>query len=206
MSGDQLLRQLQQRCDILRITAAAHEGAPPDNLALSFSRANEFYVQAMLTGFSDGIGTLTAQGLDLAGDTQSVVLSFTGNQRRTELNQRFVSLFNLTTAGLTNEVTVGSVQVTAVSRTGQPVEEFQIVHTNLPVRFSSLRKDEEVAMGGGRGDISGKVYFATTPRIDRRDKIVFRGETYNIRAYSKQMDRNGLRSYITCHIAAEDEL
>ena len=206
MSGDQLLRQLQQRCGIKRITAAAYEGTPPDDLDVVFSRANEFYVQAVLTGFSDGIGTFTAQGLDLAGVTQSVTLSFTGNQRRTALNQRFVSLFNLTTAGLTNESTVGSVQVTAVSRIGQPVEEFQIVHTNIPVRFSSLRKDERVAMTGGNEDISGKCYFRTTPRIDRRDKIVFRGKTFNIRAFSKQMDRNGLRSYIICHIAAEDEL
>lgn len=206
MSDDRLLRQLLQRCDILRITAAVHQGTPPDDLTVAFSRANEFYVQAVLTGFSDGIGTLTAQGLDLAGDTQSVVLSFTGNQRRTELNQRFVSLFNLTTTGLTNESTVGSVQVTAVSRTGQPVEEFQIVETNIPVRFSALRRDEQIAMTGGHEDVSGKAYFMTTPRIDRRDKIVFRGNTYNIRAYSKQMTRHGTRGMITCHIAAEDEL
>ena len=206
MSGDQLLRQLQQRCDIKRITAIAHEGAPPADLDITFSRDSEFFVQAVLTGFSDGIGDLTAQGLDPAGVTQSVTLSFTGNQRRTALNQRFTSLFNVDTAGLTNESTVGSVQVTAVSRTGQPVEQFDIVHTNIPVRFSGLRKDERVAMTGGADDISGKCYFGTTPLITRRDKIVFRGRTYNIRAFSKHMDRNGLRSYITCHIAAEDQL
>ena len=206
MSGDQTLRQLLHRVDIKRLTAAAYEATAPDSVALTFSRADEFFVQSVLIGFSDGTGTVTVQGLDLAGVTQSVVLTFTGNQRRMNNQQRFVSLFEVTSSGLTNESTVGTVQVIAVSRTGQPREEFTTVQVNIPARFSGLRRNERVGSIGGVEDVTGKCYFGTDLGLSRRDKIVFRGTTYNIRAFKKQMDRHGLRSFFTAFIGAEDEL
>lgn len=206
MSGDQLLRQLQHRVDIKRLTASAYEATAPDSVALTFSRSDEFYVQAVLTDFSEGTGNVIVQGLDLAGVTQSVTLGFTGNQRRMDNQQRFVSLFNVTSSGLTNESTVGTVQVNAVSRTGQLVEVFTIVEVNIPARFSGLRRDERVAAAGGAESTVGKCYLPTTPLITRRDKIVWRGITYNIRAFKKQMDRHGLRSFITAMVGAEDQL
>ncbi len=206
MSGDQLVRQLLHRVDIKRLTASAYEATAPDSVALTFSRPDEFYVQVVLTDFADGTGNVTVQGLDLAGVTQSVVLTFTGNQRRMNNQQRFVSLFEVTSAGLTNESTVGTVQVNSVSRTGQPVEEFTIVQVNIPARFSGLRRNERVVSTGGAEDVTGKCYFGTDLGMSRRDKIVFRGTTYNIRAFTKQMDRNGLRSYFTALIGAEDQL
>lgn len=206
MSSDRFLRILTQRADLKRITAAAYDATPVDSAAVDLTRDIEFYAQVVLTGFSDGIGSVNVIGTNVAGTSISTLLSFTGNQRRMDPILRFSSFTYVNTAGLTNESTVGNVQVNSVSRVGQPVEDFTTIRINIPVRFSNFRADEKFGATGGRDDISGKVYVTADGDFDRRDKIVFRGDTYNIVAIRKVLNREQIRSHRVLFIAAEGEL
>ena len=206
MSGDHMLRHLRQRADLKRITASAYDAIAAGSAAVTFSRDNAFYVEAVLTGFADGIGSVEIIGRNIAGDSIGTILTFTGNQRRKDVTLQFLNLKFVNTSGLTNEGIAGNVQVNAISRTGQPREEFTTIRQNIPVRFSGLRADEQVAMTGGNIDISGKVFMSMDGDVDRRDKLVFRGVTYNIRAFRKIMSRESLRDHRVLLVSAEDEL
>ncbi len=206
MPGDRMLRHLRQLADLQRITASAYDAAAVGSAAVTFSRDNTFYVEAVLTGFADGIGSVEIVGRSVAGDSIGTTLTFTGNQRRKDVMIKFASLAFINTSGLTHEGVAGKIQVNAVSRTGQPVEEFTTIRQNIPVRFSGLRDDEQVAMTGGKIDVSGKVFMSADGDVDRRDKLVFRGVTYNIRALRMILNRESLRDHRVLLIAAEDEL
>lgn len=206
MSADRFLRFLTHRADFKRITAAAYDTAPVASTAVTLSRTVDFYAQAVLTGFIDGIGSVEIIGLNLAGTSISTTLAFTGNQRRMDPILRFRSFTHINTSGLTNEVTVGNLQVNAVSRTGQPVEEFTTFRTDVPVRFSNFRANEVIVMTGGRDAITGKVYVSADGDVDRRDKIVWRDKTYNIVAIRKVLTREQIRSHRVLLISGEDEL
>ena len=206
MSGDHMLRHLRQRADLQRITAAAYDAVPVASAAVVFSRADEFFAQVVLTGFADGTGTVEVIGQNSSGDSISTTLTFTGNQRRQDFNKRFVNISFVNTTGLTNEMTVGNVQVNSVSRTGQPVEEFTVIRQNIPVRFSGLREDERIAPTGGADMITGKVFVSMDGDIRRRDKFLFRGQSFNIRAIRPIYSRNQIRDHRVAIIAAEDQL
>lgn len=201
-----MLRHLRQRADLKRITASAYDAIAAGSAAVTFSRDDAFYVEAVLDGFADGIGSVEIIGRNVAGDSIGTTLTFTGNQRRKDVTLQFLNLTFINTSGLTNEGIAGNVQVNAISRTGQPREEFTTIRTNIPVRFSGLRADERVAMTGGNIDVSGKVFMGMDGDVDRRDKLVFRGVTYNIRAFRKIMSRESLRDHRVLLVAAEDEL
>lgn len=206
MSGDHLLRQLLHRLDLKRITASAYDAVAVGSTAVTFSRSDPFYVQGVLEGFTDATGSVEIIGLNAAGTSISMSLTFTGNQRRMNNQLEFASLSFINTSGLTNESVVGNLQVTSVSRTGQPREEFTIIRSNIPCRFSSLRENERIGSFGGVELVTGKVFMSMDGEINRRDKIDFRGETYNIRAIRKYIDRNSIRNHRVLLIGAEDQL
>ena len=201
-----MLRHLRQRMNLKRLTASAYDAIAVGSASVTFSRDNRFYVEAVLDGFADGIGSVEIIGLNAAGTSIGTTLTFTGNQRRKDVENEFLSITYINTSGLTNEGIAGNVQVNAVSRVGQPKEEFTTIRTDIPCRFSGLRANERAAMTGGAIDISGKMFMSMDGDIDRRDKIVFRGVTYNLRAFRKIMSREAIRDHRVVLIAAEDQL
>lgn len=206
MPGDHLLRQLYQRLDLKRITFSAYDAIAVGSVAVTFSRSDPFYVQGVLDGFTDAVGSVEIIGLNAVGTSISTALVFTGNQRRMNNQLEFVSLSFINTSGLTNETVVGNLQVTSVSRTGQPREEFTVVRSNVPCRFSGLREDERIGSVGGVDLVTGKVFISMDGEFSRRDKIVFLDDTYNIRAVRKYIDRNSIRNHRVLLVGAEDQL
>ncbi len=206
MSGDHLLRQLLHRADLKRITYSAYDAIAVGSVAVTFSRVEPFYVQGVLDGFTDAVGSVEIIGLNAVGTSISTLLTFTGNQRRMDNQLQFASLTFINTSGLTNEMVVGNLQVASVSRTGQPREEFTVVRSNIPCRFSGLRENERIGSVGGVEIVTGKVFMSMDGEISRRDKLVFRGETYNIRAVQKYINRNSIRNHRVLFVGAEDQL
>ena len=93
----------------------------------SVARTDPFYIAVTLTDFENGEGLVTVTGT-LSGVTVTSSLTFTGNQRRVEMNQIFDTLVSVQTTGFSDS---GAVRVDAVSRTGQAKEELTTIAINV---------------------------------------------------------------------------
>lgn len=150
-------------------------------VSLSFLENN---IGVRLSGFSQGSGTVTLQG----SATESV--TFPANGELFSLNT-FTSLSSVDTVGLTNESTVGKVEVFLVTPAGAPVEFRQTLGT-YKGRISNRRRSfRERAQGF---EIETKPILFTTypnPPARIRDYVQAVGRTFTVESISYPADLLG---------------
>jgi len=126
-------------------------------------------------------GTVTVSGTEESLPV-SGVLTFTKDEE-----QRLFTSFNVLTGLTTSGFTGGTIAVTAVTRSGEPVQVVTTVSTDTPVRISTMTGDEPLTGAGAVPTKAAKLFFAASADIEDGDDVAIGSQSFRIIA--PQMER-----------------
>lgn len=186
----------------------------------SATRTDPFYIAVTLTDFVSGGGSVIVTGT-LSGITVTSTMTFTGNQRRVEMNQIFDTLVSVQTSGfaLGGQSVIGSllgyvlgatgtgtVRVDAVSRTGQAREELTTIATNVPCKVSRERFGGLQQSVGEASIDAARIYFFPWQQVQKKDIISADGDRWRVKGIQEMFHlSSGMPYYKLAVVFSEDQ-
>ena len=190
--------------------------------ATSAARTDPFYIAVTLTDFVNGEGLVTVTGT-LSGITVTSAITFTGNERRVEMNQTFDTLISVQTTGFATDASVigsllgftlggtgvedtGTVRVDAVSRTGQAKEELTIIATNAMCKVSRGRFGGLQQSAGEASMDAARIYFFPWQVLKKKDIVIADGDRWRIKGVQEKFRlSDGMLYYKVAVVFSEDQ-
>lgn len=206
MAIDSLVRHARQLGDVYRETSQIFQATPTGlSQSVTFVRADPIHVATILTGFTDGTGSVTVFGLDALGAAQQHVFTFTGNHRLIDTLKEWTSVTAvLASAGLTNEATVGRVTLEATDANGQPEEVLQFV-TRIRCKVSRTRLGQVVEASGVAPINSGTIFMYPGNGVRNSDRIVVDNVRWEVKAIRRMYNQRAERAFDQAIVFAEDQ-
>lgn len=167
--------------------------ASDTSLGITLSPPNHLMV--ILEGFSVGTGTVTVAGTDSANVSVQEVFTFAGNGRLVG-DQEFKTIDSITTSGLADETTVGSMKILSVSETGE-IQPSLVTLPSIEGRLSRPAEEETISLAGVTTRLAGTIIVKGDVDVKVGDKLVLGADEYEVVTINPRYNRVGQKRHIT---------